>query len=310
LRDDAAILRPDPGTDLVLSADAVVAGIHFPAETPPDTIARRAMRVNLSDLAAKGARPRGYTLVLQLPEIVDESWLSAFAGGLAAEQDEFAVTLLGGDTTCTPGPLAITINMIGQVSKNKMIKRSGAHEDDDVFVTGCIGDAMLGLACAMGRLTFDDPADAAVLESRFYHPDPRMNVGPALIGLASASADVSDGLIADLGHICVASGFAADIVEELVPLSATARSLTKDDLSLRTALLTGGDDYEIVFTAPVSARKAVSIVAVETGVPITRIGRISKRNREGPAVAVRNAAGDIVEVGHGGYRHFGNGVAG
>lgn len=310
LRDDAAMLRPDPGTDFILSADAIVAGVHFPETTPPGEIARRALRVNLSDIAAKGARPRGYTLALQLPETVDDAWLAPFADGLAADQDLFGISLLGGDTTRTPGPLTITVNIVGQVTENKMIKRSGSAVGDDVFVTGYIGDAMLGLACVSGRLAARDPSDTAALEARFFRPDPRVNVGSALVGVASASADVSDGLVADLGHICTASGIAAVIAQDDVPLSDAARRLVTDDQPLGVRLLTGGDDYEIVFTAPESVRETVASIAAETGVPIARIGHMIARPSDGPLVTVRDAAGGIVEVGHGGYRHFGEGDAG
>ncbi|MEK9899921.1 MAG: thiamine-phosphate kinase [Rhodospirillaceae bacterium] len=304
LRDDAAWLRAEAGNDLVVSADAIVGDVHFPANTSAGDIARRALRVNLSDIAAKGARACAYTLALQLPDFVDDAWLSAFAAGLAEDQDRFGIFLLGGDTTRTPGPLALTVNIFGQVSDNEMIVRSGASEGDDVYVTGSIGDATLGLALVRSELRAVDPSDTAFLEARFLRPNPRVDAGPALVGIASAAADVSDGLVADLGHICAASGVAADIDRDRVPHSDAAHRLVTDDQPLRARLLTGGDDYEIVFTAPEVARDSISAIAANTGVPMTRIGRVTPQTADGPAVTVRDAAGGAIEVGHGGYRHF------
>jgi len=191
-----------------------------------------------------------------------------------------------------------------------MIKRSSANVEDDVYVSGTIGDATLGLASIMGALVVESENDRTVLEDRFLRPDPRVSLGPALIGTASASADISDGLVADLGHICRASELSADIDQSRVPVSDAARRLVTDNQPLRTNLLTGGDDYEIVFTAPVSAREAIVSVASATGVSITRIGRMIPVTSGAPAVTVRDETGNIVEVGIGGYRHFGEDVAG
>ncbi len=304
LRDDAAWLRPDPGMELVVSADALVAGVHVPTSTAPADVAHRALRVNLSDIAAKGARARCYTLTLQLPDTVDEDWVAAFASGLAGDHDTYGVFLLGGDTTRTPGVLTLSINIFGQTLENKMIKRSSSGVDDDVYVSGTIGDAALGLASVMGDLAVESAEDCAFLEGRFLRPEPRVSLGPALVGTAAASADVSDGLVADLGHICAASDVSAEIHQHLVPLSDAARRLVTDNQPLRTKLLTGGDDYEIVFTAPVSARDTIVSIASATGVSITRIGRTVPVTAGSPAVSVRDETGNIVEVGFGGYRHF------
>ncbi|MBO20958.1 MAG: thiamine-phosphate kinase [Rhodospirillaceae bacterium] len=310
LRDDAAVLRPEPGMEFVISADSIVAGVHFPDTTCPDDIARRALRVNLSDIAAKGARPRAYTLALMLPDDTNEDWLSAFAGALAAEQDAFGIFLVGGDTTRTPGPLTITVNIFGQVTENKIITRSGGAVGDDIYVTGCIGDAALGLAVATGCLHAEDPSDAAALAARFFGPDPRVGVGSSLVGVASAAADVSDGLVADLAHICAASGLAAEIIQDLVPLSDAAERVVTDNQLLQTWLLTGGDDYEIVFSAPFAARDTVSLIAAKTAVRITRVGRLIPPVPGGSTVIVRDANGDAVELGNGGYSHFWKGGAG
>jgi len=304
LLDDAAILRPADGCELVISADAIVAGIHFLPSAAPDEVARRALRVNLSDIAAKGAVPIGYTLTLQLPAEVDEDWLERFAQGLASDQQEFALGLLGGDTTKTPGPLTLSVNIFGQIVENKTIKRSGASLGDDVFVTGTIGDAFLGLALAQSRMAVEHTEDRDMLVDRYHLPQPRVVLGPQLVGLASAAADVSDGLIADLGHICRASRLNAEIDLADVPLSAAARRTVTDNQSLHLSLLGGGDDYEIVFTAPSTAREHLNAIARDTGVPITRIGRMVVRNAAVSPVAVLDAAGDQLEAGDGGYRHF------
>ncbi len=304
LRDDAAVLRPNPGCELVLSADTIIAGVHFPDDADAGDIARRALRVNLSDIAAKGALPRGYLLSLQISDGIDEDWLSAFAQALAQDQETYGLRLLGGDTTRTPGPLAINISIIGQISENKAIRRTGARRGDDVYVTGTIGDAVLGLAILQSRISPPDVAFRDELVSRFASPQPRVTAGPGLVGLAHASADVSDGLVADLGHICEASDMGADIRLEDIPVSDAARSVVTDNQPLRLSLLSGGDDYEIVFTAPVEARADIASVALETGVAMTRIGQIVERGSRDRPVHVLDGAGRELDIGHGGYRHF------
>lgn len=305
LRDDAAWLRPGPGMDLVVSTDAVVAGVHFPESIGPADIARRALRVNLSDIAAKGARPHAYTLSLVLPESIGPDWIEAFAAALGQDQQRYGIFLLGGDTSSTPGPLMLNINIFGQTSENKIIKRSGAVVGEDVYVTGNVGDAMLGLASLMDREPIENPGDRSFLEDRFRRPEPRIDVGLALVDIATAAADVSDGLIADLGHICAASQIAATVELDAVPLSDAARRVVTDNQPLRINLLTGGDDYEIVFTAPVSARDSIQSISTKTGVLISPIGATIEKTSGTPDVIVRDGSGNPVEVGVGGYRHFG-----
>ena len=304
LRDDAAVLRPDPGFDLVVSADAIVSGVHFFDTAQPKDIARRGLRVNLSDIAAKGAVPLAYTLTLQLPLTTDEIWLSAFAEGLASDQLEFGLGLLGGDTTRTNGPLSLSINIFGQVPENKMISRSSSCVDDDVYVTGTIGDACLGLALEKGDLDVPTGPERLELAERYLCPQPRVFLGPELLGYASAAADVSDGLIADLGHICDASGLGAEVMFLSVPLSGAARRTVTDNQPLHLSLLAGGDDYEIVFTAPETARDAIEAISQDAGVPITRIGRMIEREIADSGVVVRDDSGNQLEVGNGGYKHF------
>ena len=199
LTDDAAVLTPPPGRQLVLTADAMVAGVHFLPDDPPDLVGRKLLRVNLSDLAAKGAVPLGYLMTVSTPRDTPEAWFAGFAAGLAQDQATYRVTLLGGDTTSTPGPISLSLTILGHVAPDTAVHRFGAQDGDEIWVTGTIGDGALGLAVARGRLI--DPT--GFLLSRYRLPQPR--VGIALAGIASAGMDVSDGLVQDLGHICRAS---------------------------------------------------------------------------------------------------------
>lgn len=304
LTDDAAELAITPGKHAVVTTDAIVSGIHFPATEEPRIIARRLVRVNLSDLAAKGAKPRAYTLVLALPGTIGPDWIAAFAEGLADEQHRFGITLIGGDTTRSGGELMLSLTMIGEVSDNSMILRSGATAGDDIYVSGTIGDATLGRAVMEGRLNTPDDDAKSYLIGRFRTPIPRVELGLGLVGLASAAADISDGLVADLGHICHASRVAAEIELDRVPFSAAAQGLVTDDQPLRISLLTGGDDYELVFTAPTSVSGQLQELAARCGVGLTRIGRMAGGDVQPGAVTVRDTNGRSVEVGDGGYRHF------
>src|SRR4051794_38809653 len=205
LRDDAALLTPPPGRDLVLTADAMVGGVHFLPDDPAGLVGRKLLRVNLSDLAAKGAVPLGYLMTISAPKDTPDAWFAGFAAGLAADQAEFGVSLLGGDTTSTPGPLSLSLTIIGHVAPGAAVHRFGANDGDEVWITGTIGDGALGLEVALGRLV--DPT--GYLLGRYRLPRPR--IGLAIAGVASAAMDVSDGLVQDLGHICRASGLAAEI---------------------------------------------------------------------------------------------------
>ncbi|HVO88607.1 MAG TPA: thiamine-phosphate kinase, partial [Casimicrobiaceae bacterium] len=219
LLDDAAVVAAGQGRELVVKTDAIVGGIHFFNDDAPDLIARKALRVNLSDLAAKGAVPRAYLLDLMLPTSVSDEWVAAFAGGLAHDQRQFGVHLIGGDTDSTPGPVAIAITALGEIETGRIIRRSGAHAGDTVFVTGTIGDAVLGLQLLQGALTNVHAEKAAFLVDRYRLPQPRTTVGPRLIGIASAAIDVSDGLVADLGHVCETSELCAVVDADKLPLS-------------------------------------------------------------------------------------------
>lgn len=304
LTDDAAELAITPGKHAVVTTDAIVAGVHFPDSEDPRTIASRLVRVNLSDLAAKGAQPRGYTLAMALPDTTTPEWIAAFAQGLADEQARFGITLIGGDTTRSRGELMLTITMIGEVSDNTIILRSSALVGDDVYVTGTIGDAWLGRALMEQRISSSDEDGREHLIGRFRTPEPRVELGLGLIGLARAAADISDGLVADLNHICHASGVSAEVELALVPLSGAARRLVTDDQPLRIKLLTGGDDYELVFTAPTGVSGQLQELAAQRGVGITRIGRVVGNDNQPSSVTVRDTDGRCIETGDGGYRHF------
>lgn len=298
LKDDAAFIKPSPGHDLVVTTDAVVAGVHFFANDPPETIAAKALHVNLSDLAAKGATPRAYLLTAALSPEVDDAWLDAFASGLKRSQKQHGITLVGGDTVSTPGPLSFNIVALGEVAGGTILTRSGANVGDDVWVTGTIGDAALGLRILKGA-DLGARANAGLID-RFRVPRPRLTVGQGLVGLASASLDVSDGLVADLGHIAETSRVAIRIEAPRVPLSVAVKAAIAQGVCSVTDLLTGGDDYEIAFTAPPTAAKRIAALAAKTKVPITKIGEVQK----GKGVTVVDGQGAPLPILRGGYAHF------
>jgi len=294
LKDDACLIEENASCDMAVTTDALIEGVHFLIGDPPNLIARKALRVNLSDLAAKGAHPLGYLLALSLPHDVEDAWLEAFAGGLGEDQKEFAVSLLGGDTTATPGPLTLAITALGRVPKGQMIRRSGARPGDGVFVSGTIGDAGAGLAILKGG-----QGDAhGFLAGRYRLPSPRLGLGAKLRGVASAAIDVSDGLLADLGHIADVSNVRIVIEAERVPRSPELQALwgTGTDAVVRAA--TAGDDYEIAFTA--ASEADVLEVARRAGSPVTRIGRVEK----GEGAVMVDSLGCAISVQRAGYLHF------
>ncbi len=305
LQDDAAVIRPSPGCELVVKTDAIVAGIDFPVDEPADSVARKALRVNLSDLAAKGAVPRAYLLDLVLPEGVAETWIAAFAAGLAQDQAEHAIHLVGGDMSATPGPITIAVTALGETPIGRIIRRGGAHAGDDIFVTGTIGDAALGLAVLRGELPQINAESAAFLIDRYRLPQPRLALGPKLIGLASAGIDVSDGLVADLRHVCEVSGLSAIIETPRVPVSYAAKAVLSKYPQLLPTLLTGGDDYEIVFSASRASAAAITELAQTSGVPVAVIGRMIKRPAgSGCEVSVIGADGEQIALRTEGWTHF------
>lgn len=305
LLDDAAVIAPPPGRELVAKTDAIVGTIHFLHDDPPDLVARKALRVNLSDLAAKGAVPRAYMLDIMLPETTTEEWIAAFARGLAQDQDEYGVHLIGGDTDSTPGPVTIAIMAFGDVAAGQMIRRNGARAGDTVFVTGTIGDAALGLEALRGAFPGLDSNAAAVLIDRYRVPRPRVTLGPRLVGLASGALDISDGLAADLAHLSTASGLVAVIETARVPLSAAARATLATSPGHIATVLTGGDDYEILFTAPPTAAGKLTELSRMMDVPITAIGRMqSPPAGQGSRIVLLDASGQPLTLDRRGWTHF------
>ncbi len=299
LTDDAAYVGPRGGQDLVVTADATIAGVHFLAEDPPDTVAQKALRVNVSDLVAKGASPRGYLLTLVLPSDIGDAWIKAFASGLKRDQVRFGLTLIGGDTTATPGPLTIGITAFGEVAQGRMLTRGGAKVGDDVWVTGTIGDAALGLRVLKGDALKLSEAHRRALVARYRVPEPRIAIGRRLPEFAHASIDVSDGLIADLGHICELSKVGMEIAVRDVPLSAAAKAAVGQGCDVAD-LLSGGDDYELAFAVPPAARAKLLALTAETKVRLSRIGVVVK----GRGVTALDAAGKPIRFERAGYTHF------
>ncbi|MFS8038453.1 thiamine-phosphate kinase [Xanthobacter sp. AM11] len=304
LLDDAALLSPPEGCDLVLTKDAVVAGVHFFADDPPASVARKALRVNLSDLAAKGAAPLGALLAIALPKAMPEAWVEAFAQALGADAAAHGCPILGGDTVSTPGPVTITITALGAVPRGGFVPRTGARPGQAILVSGTIGDAALGLvlrrdgtAPAFAGL---DREQRAHLLDRYLHPQPRLALAPALRAHAAAAMDVSDGLAGDVAKMLAASGCGGRLEARRVPLSAAAAAVVKADGSLLATALTGGDDYEVVACVPHGAVAAFIAAAAEAGVPVALIGE----TRAGEGLEVTDAGGHPLALGAGSFSHF------
>jgi len=274
LSDDAAFLKPPPGFDLVLKTDAIIGGVHFFPEDAAQAVASKALRVNLSDLAAKGARPLGFLLSLALPKELDEGWLEGFAQGLRGDAVLFGCPLFGGDTDRTPGPITISIAMFGGVPEGTMVRRAGAKPGDRVFVSGTIGDAALGVLLRKGKDWKLSEPQRQHLVSRYLLPQPRNALAEAVRTSASAAMDISDGLAGDFAKLCRASGVAADIDAARVPLSEAAKAVIMADRAALEPVLTGGDDYEILCTVPVAKADAFRAAAKTVSVTVTDIGEV------------------------------------
>jgi thiamine-monophosphate kinase len=292
LEDDAAVLALPAGRELVIAADAMVAGVHFLPDDPPESIGRKLLRTNLSDLAAMGAAPLGYLMTTAFPKGTADAWVAAFAAGLLLDQAEFGLHVLGGDTVSTPGPLTLSLTILGTCAPGRALRRNGARAGDLLWVSGTIGDGALGLRVLQGKL----PADAFLAE-RYRLPQPRLALGQALVGLATACMDVSDGLVQDLGHLCRASGCGAVLRAADVPLSPGAAAHPP----LLPLLLTGGDDYELLFAAPAEAAEAVRAAARGAHVPVACIGHFAAGE---PAVTVLGPDGAEMALPQGGWSHF------
>lgn len=293
--DDAALLAVTAGMELAVSTDMLVAGRHFFHDADPRLLGRKCLAVNLSDMAAMGATPRWATLSLALPQ-ADEAWLAAFAGGFFEMAGQFGVDLVGGDTT--GGSLNLCVTIMGVVPTGMALRRSGARAGDDIWVSGKLGDAALALAHLQGRIALNAP-DATTCLPALHDPTPRVALGVALLGVAHSAIDISDGLLADLGHILECSGVAAEIEFAALPASAVLRRRLPDDTA-RACLLAGGDDYELCFTAPAARREAIAAIGLRLGVPLTRIGAL----RSGSGLHVRDETGQEIPIGKTGFDHF------
>jgi thiamine-monophosphate kinase len=307
LEDDAALVACAPGEELVLTKDMLVAGVHFFADDPPDAIARKALRENLSDLAAKAAEPRGFLLGLVLPADWQEDWLRAFASGLAEDAAHFDIALLGGDTVRTPGPLTISITALGSVPQGRMIPRGAAKAGDHLFVSGTIGDSALGLKIRQSS----EPDRAwiggletkaqAFLRQRYLLPQPRLGLRVALRTTAHAAMDLSDGLAGDLAKMLRVSGVTAEITIADVPLSAAAKAALTGEPALIETILTGGDDYEILAAVPPANAALFEQAAAAAGIAVHGIG-VAAAGKNPPVF--RDDAGQALALKSLSYAHF------
>ncbi len=302
LRDDAALLTPPAGRDLVVTKDALVASVHFFPEDPPDLIARKALRVNLSDLAAKGADPLGFLLAIALPDGTPAEWLREFARGLGEDAAYYGCQLLGGDTVRTPGPLMVSITALGSVPTGRMTQRTGARPGDLIYVSGSIGDSAIGLAARLSpdwaqSLSADD---REFLASRYLLPQPRTALACAVRDHANGSMDVSDGLVGDLTKMLKVSGVGARVELANVPLSHAARRSIALRSEIADTVFTGGDDYEVLCTVPPESALAFESAAAESGVAVTRIGRV----QDGSEAGFIGADGAQRRFTRGSFSHF------
>lgn len=299
LADDAALLGPRPGEEWVVTNDMLVETVHF-LKDPPASLAAKALRVNLSDLAAKGAEPVGYFLALGLADRCDEAWVAGFARGLETDQERFGVVLLGGDTVRSGDRIVLSVTAFGRLPASSMVHRSGARPGDILVVSGTIGDAALAVRIRLGRPAPEGLATAHLLD-RYLHPQPRVGLAEAVRRFASASMDVSDGLVGDFGHLCRESGVTGEIDAGAVPLSEEARAFVPRDPTALVTILTGGDDYEILATVPPQNLEAYLSAGHEAGIALTPIGRV--RAGEGAPV-VRLPDGRILDLDRRSWVHF------
>ena len=296
--DDCALLAPPPGQTLAISTDMLVEGRHFFAGADPEKLGHKALAVNLSDLAAMGAKPVAFTLALALPS-ADENWLAGFARGLFALADAEGIRLIGGDTT--RGPLNLCITVMGSVPVDEALRRDAAKNGDDLWVSGTLGDARLALEVLQGKLTLT-PALLSLAEERLHRPTPRCALGMALRGIAHAAIDVSDGLLGDLGHLLVRSQLGAEIDAASLPAGPALSQQPADKQT--DYMLNGGDDYELCFTAPPAQRDAVLSAAASVNTPITRIGRL----KLGAGIQILDAAGKSLPFTSQSFDHFGKDI--
>lgn len=306
LLDDAAFLSPDGAGTLVLTMDTLVAGVHFRAEDRPEHVAQKALAVNISDLAAKGAEPLVYLLSLSLPGAPDEAWLEAFAAGLKSAQESFGCQLTGGDTVATPGPLTLTVTAIGRAGEGGMVLRSGATIGENIYVTGSIGDAALGLRLLLDTSLAEqlglESSQTAYLKSRYWVPQPRLAAVPVLRDFASSAMDISDGLSGDLAKLCAASDVGAVIEANAVPFSASAARALGAEPDLLETLLTGGDDYEILTTVPARKCQKFEDACRTAGLSVKAIGQVVEA---AAGIVVKGGDGQPLSFSGSSFDHFG-----
>jgi thiamine-monophosphate kinase len=301
LTDDVALIDGPEGYQWAVTTDAIVAGVHFFADDPPDLIGRKLVRVNLSDLAAKSAEPRFLMLTAALPRSVDAAWLERFALGMKMDCDRFTVAVIGGDTVSTDGPLTLSLTAFGLVPKDQCLLRQNARSGDNIWVSGSLGDSALGLLILRKAVPALARHHTAFLRDRYHLPEPRVILGRHLRGIAHAAMDISDGLIADLRHICEASNLKAIVRLERLPVSEAARAaLLQGFGSLLDSVACGGDDYELLFTAPQSANATIKKLADILDLPLTLIGEMG----EGEGVALLDQNGSELKLAREGYQHF------
>lgn len=305
LKDDAASLSPPEGCDLVLTKDALVAGVHFLEDDPADLVARKALRVNISDLAAKGAEPLGYLMSIALPNGWTREWLALFAQGLNQDQSIYGMSLLGGDTVRTPGPLTISVTAIGSVPKGKMVRRGTGQIGDKLYVSGTIGDAALGLQVRQTTEVASawnlSEIQSQELCQRYKIPEPRHVLAPVLIEFASAAMDISDGLIGDLTKMLQRANIGARVELADIPLSSPASHIIRHDPEALRYVLSGGDDYEVLAAIPPDKSKAYEKAANAVGVSVTCVGGLIEGEQ---TVSLLDQHGQYVHLTHTSYAHF------
>ncbi len=304
LKDDAALLTGLSANGLVVTTDALVAGVHFFEEDDPGDVAYKALAVNVSDLAAKAAKPIGYTLALALTELPPEDWAARFAGGLARAQGDFGIALMGGDTVAARGAWWLSVTAFGEASSRGLVPRGGARGGDLLYVSGTLGDAALGLQVRLGKAAFAaslSPADRDFLLKRYLYPEPRLALSPALASHASAAMDISDGLALDASRMCAASQATAEIEVSSVPLSPAVRAALAASPEAMQAILSGGDDYEILAAIPPAEASAFEAAAAQAGVRVARIGAV-KSGAQAPIFL--NADGSPLQLSSTGFEHF------
>jgi thiamine-monophosphate kinase len=292
LTDDAALVMPPPNRELVVTMDTMVEGVHYLPNESAQNIAKKLLRVNLSDIAAMGATPLSYLLALSVPRGLPEDWFAAFAKGLGEDQARYKIALLGGDTTSTPGPVSLTVTMFGHVAPGTALRRSGARPGDFLYVTGTVGRGVLGLRALRGEI----PDPDGTLAAHYRLPEPRL--GLELAGIASAAMDISDGLIQDAAHMSRASNAALEIEPARVPLSPAGHAA---GLGFITSGIAGGDDYELLLAAPPEKQSALQAAAAAAQIPVTRIGQFVAGPPEMRGLA---ADGTPILLGDQGWSHF------